>query len=82
MGESDAGLAMFEGLEADPEVPADGLADALATACAVAKDPGVAQKLVTGVESAAAARCLMQAGAPGAGSQAPAGSLKQFLESQ
>lgn len=82
LGESEAGLAMFEGLKADPEVPTDGLADALATACAVAKDPAVAQQLVAGVESSAAARCLLQAGAPGAGASAPAGSLKQFLESK
>lgn len=81
-GEHDAGLAMFEGLKNSPDVPKDGLADALATACAVAKDPAVAAKLVAGMESPAAARCLDLVGAPGAAAQAPPGSLKQFLESR
>jgi hypothetical protein len=74
---------MFEGLKTATDVPRDGLEDALATACALAKDPEVASRLVAGVESAAAARCLLQAGASGAaGAQAPPGSLKQFLESR
>jgi hypothetical protein len=60
--------------------PADGLADALATACGVATDPTIAKKLAEGVESAAAARCLAKAGEGDAASKAPDGPLKSFLE--
>ncbi len=61
--------------------PADGLADARATACALVTDKAVARRLVGDLESSAAARCLSQAGATKvAPTQAPAGPLKTYLE--
>lgn len=66
-----------------PDVPADGLADARATACMLAPDKVVAKEMVEGLESAAVARCLMKAGAPQAAKQAaPQGILKSYLENR
>lgn len=73
---------IFNGLKAASDTPQDGLADALATACALAA-PEVAKELVAGMESPAVARCLYQAGAVDAAkSQATDGPLKKFLEAQ
>ncbi len=61
--------------------PADGLADARATAAALCPDKAVAKQLVEGLESEAVARGLAQAGAgKAAKDQAPAGPLKDYLE--
>jgi hypothetical protein len=85
-GDTEAALGVFDALRAGTEsgdVPRDGLNDALATACSLVDDVEVAKKLVAGVESAGAARCLLDAGALGeAKSRAPEGTLKAFLESK
>ncbi len=85
-GDTERGIAQFETLKtgvAAGSVPRDGLDDALATACAIAPDPETAKELVAGVESAAAARCLLEVGASAeARLAAPPGTLKQFLEQQ
>jgi len=63
-GDSDQALAILEGLrQARSGVPDDGLEDALVTACSLTRDPAVAQRLVRGVNTPAAARCLRDAGA-------------------
>jgi thioredoxin-like negative regulator of GroEL len=81
-GNVEEAKSIFDGLKAASDTPQDGLADALATACALT-GPDVAKSLVEGMESAAAARCLLQAGAVDAAKQhAAAGPLKQFLEAQ
>jgi tetratricopeptide (TPR) repeat protein len=81
-GSIDDARLIFNGLKAASDTPQDGLADALATACALAS-PDIAKELVEGMESAAAARCLYQAGAAEAAkSHATDGPLKQFLEAQ
>lgn len=81
-----SGLKRFAALRSEVQsgaVPADGLADAVATACGLASNVEDARELVKGMESVAVARCLMEAGDPGAAlQQAPPGSLKNFLESQ
>jgi thioredoxin-like negative regulator of GroEL len=79
-GRTEEALAAFQVLREDPSVPKQGLQDALATACGITKDPNIAAKLVEGLESAAAAKCLGQVGAPGAAQAAPAGPLQNFLE--
>lgn len=85
-GDVEQGANVFRALQAQTEdgsVPLDGLNDALATACGLVEDKDVAKKLVEGVESAAAARCLLEAGAVRkAVGQAPDGPLKTFLENQ
>jgi hypothetical protein len=68
-GRNDEGLATFAAL-AEAGAPSDGLSDALATAAALTKDAEVAQKLAGSVESVAAARGLMEAGASEAAKQA------------
>lgn len=80
-GDGASAVQVFTLLE-QAGAPADGLADARATACALAKDKDVAKELVQGMESAAAARCLSEAGAGvAAASAAPQGSaIKQYLE--
>jgi hypothetical protein len=78
-GDNEDALSKFAALRA-AAAPSDGLADARATACAVASDPALAQRLVEGLESAAVARCLAKAGAADAASRAPAGPLKSHLE--
>jgi len=81
-GDADEGIRVLDAL-AEGGAPADGLADARATACALATDKAKARELVTGLESAAVARCLMQAGADRvAPTQAPDGALKSFLENK
>jgi hypothetical protein len=63
--------------------PSDGLADARATACAVATSADLAARLVTGLDSAAAARCLMLAGASDAAKAAVSGGLLDtYLENR
>jgi len=83
-GKASAALGKFASLRqavASGDVPADGLADALATACAISKDADTAMKLVQGVESAAAAKCLLRWGdAAAAIGVAPDGPLRSFLE--
>lgn len=80
-GTPENGVAILRGLREASDVPPDGIADAIATACGVAKDPEVARQLVEGMESSAVARCLQQAGASAdAAARAPAGGLKNFLE--
>lgn len=79
-GNVDDAKVIFTGLKAATDTPQDGLADALATACALA-NPAVAKDLVEGMESAAAARCLIQAGAADAAkNHVSDGPLKSFLE--
>jgi hypothetical protein len=81
-GEADEGIHILDAL-AEGGAPADGIADARATACALASDRAKAKELVAGLESSAAARCLMQAGADRvAPTQAPAGALKSYLENK
>jgi thioredoxin-like negative regulator of GroEL len=71
---------IFQALKTDPKVPKEGLDDALATACGVVRDPAIAQKLLEGVESAAAARCLASVGAEDPASHTVDGPLKKFVE--
>jgi tetratricopeptide (TPR) repeat protein len=81
-GNNEEGLALFAALESGG-APADGLADAKATAAALAKDKDTAKALVASLESAAVARGLWEAGAPQAAKDAaPSGSLKSWLEAQ
>ncbi len=61
-GDIDRAVATFDAL-GQAGAPADGVADARATACALAADADAARRLVAGLESAAAARCLAAAGA-------------------
>ena len=83
LGDIKAATEMLDLLDRMPDVPSDGVADARATACMLAPDKVVAKKLVEGLESAAAARCLMLAGAPQAAKQAaPQGILKSYLENR
>lgn len=80
--EYDDGIALFNML-ATGGAPADGLADALATAVSLTKDPEKAKEISSGLESNAAARGLLEVGEAGAAkSAAPSGSLKRYLESQ
>lgn len=81
-GKTVEAVATLKGLQDDPSVPRAGIEDALATACALTRDPTVAAKLVEGVESAAAARCLAEVGVDGAAARAPAGPLQTFLENR
>ena len=80
-GDGELGAQMFDAL-AQGGAPADGLADARATAAALTDKPKVAKDLVAGLESEAAARSLLAAGAGKAASDsAPGGTaIKQFLE--
>jgi hypothetical protein len=81
-GDADEGIRILDALAAGG-APADGIADARATACALAADRAKAKELVAGLESSAAARCLMQAGADRvAPTQAPDGALKSYLENK
>lgn len=84
-GDSDTALSLFDSLEEAAktgDVPADGVADARATACLLTDNVDIRKKLVAGqAESAAAARCLLDAGdAATAQSAAPPGKLKLYLE--
>ena len=62
--------------------PADGLADALATAAAISGDASFAESIAGGVGTAAVARGLLAAGADGAAKDAAPGSsmLARYLE--
>lgn len=81
-GENEDALNTFT-LLAQAGAPADGLADALATAAALTDDPETAKQLAGALESNAAARGLMAAGAQGVAKQvAPAGSLRSYLENK
>lgn len=81
-GNVDDARVIFKGLKESSDTPQDGLADAMATACALT-NPDTAKELVEGMESAAAARCLLQAGAAEAAkNHVAAGPLKSFLEGQ
>ena len=84
-GENRKAMALFNSLgEAakSGDVPADGVADARATACLLTDDPEVRKKLVGDmVESAAAARCLVGAGDTEMAKAAAApGKFKMYLE--
>jgi len=78
-GQTQDGLQMFQVLKQDASVPRQGLDDALATACGLTRDPEVAKKLVDGVESPGAARCLLEAGA-NAADHVSDGPMHSFLE--
>ncbi len=79
-GECATAQATFT-LLAEAGAPADGLADARATAAALTDDKECAKALCEGLESAACARSLKEAGAgKAAKDQAPDGALSQFLE--
>ncbi len=83
-GETDQAMAIFDALKSGAEsgdVPRQGLDDALSTACVLTDRIDVAKKLVEGVESAGATKCLVDAGAVDeAQRHAPEGTLKAFLE--
>lgn len=79
---SDRAMVLFGAL-AQGGAPSDGLADARATACAVAASAELAARLVEGMDSAAAARCLMLAGAADAAKAAvSSGLIDTFLENR
>jgi len=79
-GEYDEGVALFDAL-ASAGAPADGIADARATAAALCKDKAVARQLVEGLESAAVGRSLLEAGAgKAAKDQTPSGALRRYME--
>ena len=81
-GDVEEGGRIFSALQ-EAGAPADGLADAMATACALTDDRAAAKQLAGQVESAAAARCLLHAGAGRAAmDQAPSGAMKTFLENR
>src|SRR5690606_36358243 len=61
-GEVDEAAHLLDALVAGG-APADGVADARATACALVNDPEVAARLVGDLATPAAARCLAEAGA-------------------
>ncbi len=79
-GRDDEGVGVFAAL-ASAGAPADGLSDALATACALTKNVETATTLAGSVESVAAARCLVEAGATDKAKEVvPSGNYKKFLE--
>jgi tetratricopeptide (TPR) repeat protein len=81
-GDTDSALRIFAQLR-EAGAPADGLADARATACALTDDKAAAKELVADLESAAAARCLLHVGAGRAAlQQAPQGALRTYLENR
>ncbi|MCB9679526.1 MAG: hypothetical protein H6737_30755 [Alphaproteobacteria bacterium] len=81
-GEYEKGIEMLEKLEGG--APADGLADARATACGLAADKEVAIRIAGDLKSNAIAWCLEKAGAHDeAVTHVPAGSkMKDFLENK
>ncbi len=81
-GEYEKGLTLLEQLEEG--APADGLADARATACALAKDKEIAVRIAGDLKSNAIAWCLHTAGAPEeAKKHAVDGTkMKEFLETR
>lgn len=79
-GRNDDGIGIFSAL-ASAGAPADGLSDALATACGMTKDAEVAKTLAGSVESVAAARCLAAVDSTDvAKAVVPDGPYKTFLE--
>lgn len=80
-GRYEEGIRLLDQLE-KAGAPADGLADARATAAALSQDPGIARQIVGDLESAAVARGLLQVGASDDASlAAPGGTvMKTFLE--
>lgn len=81
-GEADEAIRILDALE-EGGAPADGLADARATACALVSDKPKARLIVGELESPAVARCLSEAGATAIAPQrAPDGPLKTYLENQ
>jgi len=80
-GDYETGKEIFTAL-GQGGAPADGLADALATAAAISGDAGFAEEIAGGLESASVARGLLAAGANGAAKQAapPSSMLSRFLE--
>lgn len=82
LGQGAIGVETFAKLEAGG-APADGLADARATAACLTDDKELAKTLVGDGESAAGARCLDKAGAGAAAKRAaPVGTYKTFLETR
>lgn len=80
--EVDEGIRVLDAL-LEGGAPADGVADARATACALVKDRARARELVGELESPAVARCLSEAGADKlAQARAPEGPLKTYLENK
>ena len=88
-GDVDTAVDILDKLEA-AGAPYDGLTDARAVACVLAMDSSrtnpdleQAKRLIGDAESAAAARCLMEAGDPQAAmSAAPEGPLRTYLENR
>lgn len=81
-GKADESIKILASLEAGG-APADGLADARATACGLITDKPKAREVVGELESPAVARCLSEAGAVQvAPLRAPPGPLKTYLENQ
>jgi tetratricopeptide (TPR) repeat protein len=88
-GDVDTAVDIFDKLEA-AGAPWDGLTDARAVACSLAMDSSrtnpdreQAKRLIGDAESAAAARCLMEARAPQAAmTAAPEGPLRNYLENR
>jgi hypothetical protein len=79
--EFDLGIDLFVAL-ASGGAPADGLADAIATAAAISGDADVAREITANLKSNATARGLWEAGdRQGAAELAPKGRLKKFLGS-
>jgi hypothetical protein len=80
-GEGAKALAIFNNL-AEGGAPADGLADARATAIALTDDAELAKQLAGDQESAAVARGLLKVGASEAAQEAnPGGVLGKYLGS-
>ncbi|MEZ4319545.1 MAG: tetratricopeptide repeat protein [Myxococcota bacterium] len=79
-GEYEKGMEMLNKLEGG--APADGLADARATACALAADKEVAIRIAGDLKSNAIAWCLERAGAHDEAKQhsVPGSKMKDFLE--
>ncbi len=82
-GDPESGLRTFDALRSRGSgVPVDGLDDARVTACGLARDAGVAERLVEGLDSPAAASCLVRIGAIEAARDrvATGGALGRMLE--
>jgi hypothetical protein len=78
--ESADGVALFVQL-ASGGAPADGLADAIATAAAISGDANIAKEITAGLESSATARSLLEVGDRETAIElAPSGPLKKFLK--
>lgn len=81
-GEVSEGVRLLDALSS-AGAPADGVADARATACALVEDKAQAREIAGDLESPAVARCLSEAGADRvAQARAPEGPLKSYLEAK